>query len=80
MDGKRGEEERPPCPHCGGRLAPIMYGLPVFSEELDRALDAGEVMLGGCELDSYRWGCPQCGERYIDAPEEDRPTGSPADR
>ncbi|GAA4126505.1 hypothetical protein [Actinomadura keratinilytica] len=80
MDGKRAEEERPPCPHCGGRLAPIRYGLPDFSEELERALDAGEIVLGGCELASERWGCPQCGGRYVDVPGEHRSAGSPADR
>ena len=63
------EEKRPPpCPRCGHRVARLVYGLVRPSEELQRALDAGEVVLAGCVIESYRWGCTGCGERYLDAP------------
>ena len=37
------------CPHCGSRnTGRIVYGLPAFSEELQKKLDAGRLRLGGC--------------------------------
>jgi primosomal protein N' len=37
------------CPACGSkRIASIMYGYPLFSEELEQKLEAGEIALGGC--------------------------------
>lgn len=37
------------CPKCGSRrMATILYGLPLFNEELDESLRRGEVTLGGC--------------------------------
>ena len=37
------------CPVCGSkRIASIMYGYPLFSEELEQKLEAGEIALGGC--------------------------------
>jgi rubrerythrin len=55
------------CPMCGSeRVAEIPYGLPDFSEELERALDAGEVVLGGCVVtgDDPSWRCVECGHRW----------------
>lgn len=38
-----------PCPACGSRdVAAIQYGLPMFSQDLERDLEAGERALGGC--------------------------------
>ena len=35
------------CPSCGaGEVVPILYGLP--TAEVDRAAEAGKVVLGGC--------------------------------
>lgn len=51
------------CPCCGApSVAPIMYGLPDFSPELRRAVDAGELVLGGCVVsnDDPRWKCTKC--------------------
>ena len=37
------------CPKCGSvRVAPILYGLPAFSEDLDRRIRSEEIYLGGC--------------------------------
>lgn len=37
------------CPGCGGRLVPVLYGLPMLTPQLEAALDAGDVVLGGCD-------------------------------
>jgi HNH endonuclease len=37
------------CPYCNSnRLAEIMYGEPIFSDELEEALGDGRIVLGGC--------------------------------
>lgn len=49
------------CPACGStRVASILYGMPLFSEDLQRRLDDGTVVLGGCSLDSAKWECVDC--------------------
>jgi hypothetical protein len=55
------------CPKCGSeRVADILYVLPIFSDELERKLDAGEVVLGGCVVtgDDPSWHCVECGHRW----------------
>lgn len=40
------------CPYCGSRnIARIFRGMPAFTEELQRELDEGKVILGGCEIE-----------------------------
>jgi hypothetical protein len=54
------------CPNCGHRpVAEIQYGLAVFSEELGRDLDSGQIILGGCCVsgDDPSWECTACGWR-----------------
>jgi hypothetical protein len=43
-----------------------MYGLPEFSPELERELDEGRVVLGGCCVfgDDPEWQCTDCGHRW----------------
>ena len=36
------------CPECGGRLVPILYGLP--DAEAGAAAERGEIALGGCTI------------------------------
>ena len=37
------------CPFCGSKnTARILYGLPVFSDELQAKMDSGKLHLGGC--------------------------------
>lgn len=38
--------ERPRC--ASPEVSRILYGLPAFSERLERNLDASRVILGGC--------------------------------
>lgn len=55
------------CPECGSkRVAAILYGLPDFSDELERSLDAGEVVLGGCTItgDDPLWQCVECQHQW----------------
>jgi len=51
------------CPACASiRIADIMYGYPIFSEELDDLLKTGKVILGGCcvSRDDPKWECFDC--------------------
>ena len=52
------------CPACGGKLVPILYGLP--DSEAASAADRGEVELGGCLVtgDDPHLACASCHERY----------------
>lgn len=37
------------CPVCGSkRIASYMYGLPMFSKKLEKEIDEGKIVLGGC--------------------------------
>lgn len=61
----RFESSRKPrkCPACGSkRVASIMYGYPILSEELEKQLEAGEITLGGCCIssDDPKWECVDC--------------------
>ena len=53
------------CPKCGSeQIAPILYGLPVRSEELNRKLENREIFLGGCRVSDCdpKFHCFGCGE------------------
>ncbi len=55
------------CPKCGSeRVARILYGLPIFNDELKRKLETGEVVLGGCMVtgDDPSWHCAECGHQW----------------
>ena len=57
------------CPSCGLReIARIQWGRPRFTKELETALDAGVVVLGGYMVasDSPRWRCRSCGHEFGD--------------
>lgn len=60
------------CPQCGGsNVAEILWGLPVFNEELERKLDEGSIVLGGCCItgDDPEWRCNNCGCEFGTNPE-----------
>lgn len=41
------------CPHCGStNTARYIYGYPLFSDKMQKNLDAGKWILGGCGIDS----------------------------
>lgn len=57
------DDETARCATCEGRLVPVLYGLPVMTPELEAALAAGDVVLGGCDPTSGpRLRCPSCPE------------------
>ncbi len=53
------------CPKCGSRrVAPILYGMPAFDEELEQQLNDEKLYLGGCcvsECDP-QYHCFECGK------------------
>ena len=55
------------CPKCGsGRIASILYGLPAFSEKLEKDLEARKIVLGGCCIidDDPVWKCTDCNAMF----------------
>lgn len=52
------------CPACGGKLVPIVYGLP--GPEASEAAMRGEIALGGCLVtrDDPQLTCTGCDARY----------------
>lgn len=57
------------CPQCGSdHIAAILYGMPALTEELERKIEAGEVVLNGCEIvlgePQYQFECQECGHRF----------------
>lgn len=55
------------CPECGSfNIAEIRWGMPAFTEELQKALDEGRVVLGGCciALDDPKYECNACRYRF----------------
>lgn len=52
------------CPACGGKLIPILYGLP--DAEAGAAAERGEIALGGCIImgDDPHLACVACHARY----------------
>ena len=55
--------KNPTCPKCGSvRVAEIFYGLPYFSAALERDIEVGKIVLGGCGIkrDSPSWHCNDC--------------------
>lgn len=62
------------CPNCGERnmIASIQYGFPVLDEKLNRDLNDGRVVLGGCEIypDQPEFECSQCKHRWSRANSE----------
>ena len=68
MEQKKTTSKRKPkkCPKCGcARAASIRYGFPEFSPEVERDLEAGKVVLGGCCVSDRdpAWKCVECDER-----------------
>jgi len=54
-----------PCPACGGRSIPLIYGLP--GPELLGASARGEMALGGCVRDNETHRCTRCGLEFTEA-------------
>ena len=61
------------CPICGGKeTAPILYGLPLFDEEMERRIRDHEVYLGGCMVspENPQIHCFSCGTNFFDPKDE----------
>ena len=59
------------CPKCGSeKVAMALYGMPVPAEELGAKIDAGDVVLNGCEIVAggamRPYECQECGFRFDD--------------
>ncbi len=55
------------CPKCGSmKIAPILYGMPVFDEEMERKLKNQEIYLGGCCVSDNDplYHCFECGKDF----------------
>jgi hypothetical protein len=55
------------CPVCHStRAACILYGLPDFTPELEKELEEGRIVLGGCCIvgDDPKWRCIGCGHEW----------------
>lgn len=55
------------CPACGSdNVAEILWGMPAFTEELEKELDEGNVVLGGCCItpDDPKYECNECRCRF----------------
>lgn len=55
-------DTKPKCQNCGGKILPIIYGLP--SPAMFNAAGNDEVFLGGCVLgeNNPQWKCIVCGQ------------------
>jgi|GEM_PF-501286 hypothetical protein len=62
------------CPSCGhSPLASILYGYVGFDDGLQKKLEEGRIVLGGCCVsdDDPRWECTNCGLKiYKKSPDE----------
>jgi hypothetical protein len=54
------------CPICKkSPMGSILYGYPAFSPDLERQLEKGSIVLGGCcpTMDDPAWECSRCGQQ-----------------
>lgn len=61
--GRRGK-----CPRCGSRsVARILFGMPWFRPKLERDLEAGRIVFGGCLVagDDPNRHCNHCRHRWL---------------
>lgn len=55
-------------PRCGnGRIAAVRYGFQIITPKLEKELDEGQVVLGGCVISDRNpaWQCVDCGEKLF---------------
>lgn len=64
MDTSKASNTNLECPECGSKnIAEILWGMPALDEELERNLDEGRIVLGGCCItdENTDWRCNDCG-------------------
>lgn len=55
------------CPRCKSEnIAKILYGLPVMDSKLEKAMESGKIVLGGCAIteDDPSYRCNNCGKEF----------------
>jgi hypothetical protein len=55
------------CPACGGTsVAEIVRGMPAYDADLERRIEEGRIVLGGCCLsdDDPEWHCSRCHQEW----------------
>ena len=55
------------CPECKDKsVAAILWGMPAFDDELEKGLEEGIIVLGGCCVseDYAKWHCNACGHEW----------------
>lgn len=63
------------CPKCGHKpVATILFGMPADSEELQKELDSGKTVLGGCciTIPCPTWKCTKCKRAFYSEKERQR--------
>lgn len=57
------------CPECGqGQITRVVYGRVPATDEIKQAVDAGEIILGGCFKRATEWQCTACGAEFFEHP------------
>jgi hypothetical protein len=59
------------CSKCDStKIATIIYGIPDYSEELEKRLESGKIVLGGCCVtgNDPKYECTDCGTGYYKRP------------
>ena len=68
------KDEKLKCPHCNKtNIATIFYGYPGNMKALEKPLEKGEIVLGGCIItgNDPEWSCNECGHRWGNYKEDD---------
>lgn len=62
------------CPFCGKTdIAEILYGMPFFSDKLQKELEEGRIILGGCCIseNNPEYHCNNCSKDFPKINEND---------
>jgi hypothetical protein len=55
------------CPECkSNRIASILWGMPAYSKKLEKEMELGKVVLGGCCVtdNDPSWQCSDCNTEF----------------
>jgi rubrerythrin len=73
MDDGIIEVKRKPikCPICGFKpVGTILYGMPMMDDELEKEIESGTTIIGGCcvliqvGVPQTKWECKKCGTQF----------------
>ena len=63
MNKKRFPRKPRKCPSCSSRrVGSILYGMPAYDEKMERDINEGRIVPGGCcpPIDGPNWECADC--------------------